>query len=472
MKPYVRELEPFYHKSDILELLGNDEEIFKKLRINKIINKNDGYYNFHYVGVIVVDDIVLYVYPKYIPNEDNIEKDFKEVLKVINKYNRVHEDFDNRDNDLEDISMYIMSLMLFFIEDYYENGVYHNIKHILQTNGNGEINWNRTVNDTFPIIINNKPYYTELQTNDKIDNLFNYFRLLHEYIITKCSKDMEKFGLLKMFDLTPVELSDRELEDFGGIDYILNRLRMELNVEFNTYKRKLLKSMHDYLTQLNSFSNDKLLTLYGTGAYHEIWEEMCAQVFDNKLDTKIIDLDLGFESKPCLKNELSDLDIDCESTLINIIKKPTWIFDGFSVDKDTFIPDLISIDSENKLFMIFDAKYYNLDIDKKKTLKHQPGLSSITKQYLYELAYKDLINTIEFSSRNAFLFPKYDGEAKNIGCVELEILHDLYLKNIQLIMLPAYKVNQHYLDNTSIEISELNLKKDCDKNSFTSFSKE
>ena len=472
MKQYIRELEPF-HKSDILDIMGDDEEVFRKLRINKIINKNEGYYNFHYVGVIAVGDIVLYVYPKYIPDKNNIKEDFKEVLKVINKYNRVHEDFDNLNDDLEDISMYILSLMLFFIEDYYENGVYHNIKHILETNGNGEINWNRTVNDTFPIIINKKPFYTDLQTNYKMDNIFNYFRLLHEYIITKCSKYMEKFGLLDMFDLSPVELSDKELDDFGDIDYILNRLMMELNVEFNTHKRKLLKSMHDYLTQLNSFSHDKLLSLYGTRAYHEIWEEMCAQVFNNKLDTKLIDLDVGFESKHSLKKELSDLGIDCESTLINIIKKPTWIFDGFSVDKDTFIPDLISIDADKKLFMIFDAKYYDLDIDYiKKSLKYQPGLSSITKQYLYELAYQDLINTIEFSAKNAFLFPKYDGEAENIGCVELEILHDLHLKNIQLIKLPADKVNQYYLDNTYMEISELNLKNDCDKNSFISFSKE
>ena len=243
---FVRELEPF-QKSDILKLLGNDEEVFKKLRINGIIHKNEDYYNFHYVGVIVVEEITLYVYPKYISNEDKIEEDFQEVLKVINKYNRVHEDFNNNDDDLEDISMYILSLMLFFIEDYYENGVYHNVKHILETNGNGEINWNRTVNDTFPIIIDNKPFYTELQTNYKIDNLYNYFRLLHEYIITKCSKDMEKYGLLEMFDLTPVELSDRNQSDFGDIDYILNRLNMELNVEFNSHKRELLKAMHTYL---------------------------------------------------------------------------------------------------------------------------------------------------------------------------------------------------------------------------------
>ena len=103
MKPsYVRELKPFF-KSDILEFLGNDENAFNKLRMNNIINKNDdGCYNFHYVGVIVVDKNIINVYPKYIPNQENIKEDFKEILKVLTKYQKLHEDFDNQYDDFDD----------------------------------------------------------------------------------------------------------------------------------------------------------------------------------------------------------------------------------------------------------------------------------------------------------------------------------------------------------------------------------
>ena len=77
--------------------------------------------------------------------------------------------------------------MLFLIEDYYEHGIYTNVKNIIEINGNGEIDWNRTVNENLAIIQDNKPFYIELQTRHKMNDLYDYFRVLHEIIITYCS---------------------------------------------------------------------------------------------------------------------------------------------------------------------------------------------------------------------------------------------------------------------------------------------
>ena len=432
---YVRELEP-YSKSYIKNTLGIDNESFEKLRINKVINKNEGFYNFHYVGLIVVDKHVIHVYPKYILNKHDIKNDFKQVLKVINKYNKVHEDFDNQYGNLEDISLYVLSLMIFFIQDYYDNGVYHNIKQIIETNGNGEINWDRTINDTFPIIKNNKPFYINLQTNNKLDDVYDYFRLLHEFIITESSKFLEESGLLQIFDLTPVDLSDKTLDDFGKTDFILNKLKMELNVEFNSHKQKLLNSMHDYISQMNSFSNDKVLTVYGTADYEYVWEDVCSQVFENKLGTKISDLDLISET-------------DC--TLREYINPPIWHIDGEDYPKTRLRPDLITINDNN--FLIFDAKYYHFTIEDGK-LKYQPGLKSITKQYLYEVAYKKLIDDNNLNVKNAFLFPISGDEFITRGYVKLDIWNNLKLQKIEVIMVPANKVNQCYLENKILNIYE------------------
>lgn len=440
MKPsYVRELKPFF-KSDILEFLGNDENAFNKLRMNNIINKNDdGCYNFHYVGVIVVDKNIINVYPKYIPNQENIKEDFKEILKVLTKYQKLHEDFDNQYDDFDDNYLYILSLMIFFIEDYYENGVYYTVKDILETNGSGEINWDKTINYTFPLIKSNKPFYTELQTNYRINDLFNYFKLLHEFILTRCSRCLEHFELLDILDLTSVELSDKILDDFGDLDFILNKLQMELNVEYNTHKQKLLKSMYDYLSCMNSFSNEKILAVYGTTDYEHVWEEMCSIVFDNQLDTSFVDLNLG---------------IDRDDKLCDFIKKPKWILDGKPYFKRTLKPDLITI--VDNQFIILDAKYYNFFIENNQ-LKNQPDLESITKQYLYELAYKEIINSKELKVINAFLFPTYYAkDAKKRGFVELDIWGDFKLKKIDVLMIHAKKVNECYLENKlmSIEFSD------------------
>ncbi|MDO5859103.1 LlaJI family restriction endonuclease, partial [Methanobrevibacter sp.] len=225
---YVRELK-YYSRKNILDILENDENALDKLLKFDIVKFTSDGYQFSYVGVIIIENVIINVYPKYITSQENIKNDFKQVIRVIKKYNKSKDDFSFQNDELEDISFNRLSMMLFFLEDYFENGVYTSIQNILEVNGNGEIDWNRTVNDNVAIIQDNKPYYVELQTKYKINDLVNYFRLLHEYIITECSKYLEKAGLLDLFDLTPVELSDNELDDFGETEFILNKLEKELN---------------------------------------------------------------------------------------------------------------------------------------------------------------------------------------------------------------------------------------------------
>ena len=291
------------------------------------------------------------------------------------------------------------------------------------------------------IIKDNKPYYTELYTKYKIDDLYDYFRRLHEYVITRCSKKLETAGLLDLFELTAVEISDKTLEDFGEIDYILKKLEKELHVEFNSHKQKLLKSMHTFIKEENSFSNENYLTLFGTNSYHVIWEEMCKKVFGDKLNKSL--KELGFK--------------DSKTKLIEVIKKPQWIYNDIKTHEaeGTFIPDIVTF--YGKKFIILDAKYYKLKFDE-KNLSGQPGLESITKQYLYELAFNEFIEKYRFKGvKNAFLLPKYSGEIENIGIAKIEILSNLNLEDIQIIMLPADKINQYYLDNKKMSIKLLNI---------------
>lgn len=429
----IRELKP-YTKNNLLKLLDNSEDTFKKLIKYAIVDIEDDMYQFKYVGIIIIDKLVINCYPKYFTNYSN--DNFKQVIQVIKKYNASN-DLNYQNEELEDISFNLLSMMVFFLEDYYEYGIYSNVQNILEVNGNGEIDWNRTINYTNPIINDNKPYYAELYTKYKIDDLYDYFRLLHEYIITVCSKRLEKAGLLDLFDLTPVELSDKELYEFGELEFILKKLEKELHVEFNSHKIKLLKSMHTFLKEHNSFSNENYLTLFGTSSYHVIWEAMLKKVFNDKLGSIV-----QFKGK--------------KTKLIDVIKKPQWIYKNtYPKEADgTFIPDIVTFYKNQ--FIILDAKYYKLHFDE-KNLSGQPGLESITKQYLYELAYKDYIKENKFDGvKNAFLLPKYDGEIENIGIAKLEILSDLGLEDIQIVMLPANLINQYYCENK--KISDLTLK--------------
>lgn len=461
---HIKEYEQYSEKY-ILDKLENNNDFFNELIKHAIIVSEDGKFKFSYVGLIIIGNkYVINCYPKYIPNENNIKEDFKQVLKVIRKYIDSKKKFNRKyltyqTGDLEINSFDLLSLMLFFIEDYYENGVYSNIQNILEINGNGEINWDKTINDTYPFIRNNNPFYAELHTRYKINDLNDYFRLLHEYIITECSINLKKADLLDYFDLTPVELSDKTLYDFGDKGFILKKLEKELNMEFNTHKRKLLRAMHSYLSSQDSFTNKNSLILYGVYKYEHIWEEMCSQVLNNILDDKFRYL---IKSEDKLAKRILDLissneKYNLDTTLHDLIEKPKWVSDeGFKkCPNDTYIPDIISFFKGN--FIILDAKYYDLTFEREKVLSGQPGIESISKQYFYELAFKDFFEILDF--KNAFLFPTYCSEVENKGYVELEMLSNLQLQNIQIIMLPANKINEFYLNNEKMDISELDLDK-------------
>ena len=457
---YFKELES-YKKHYLLNEIG--ENVFEELLDRGILKSEDDRYKFKYVGLIVLKDIILNCYPKYIKNENNISNDFNEIVKVIKHYFDINDvnsikTFDYGIDNLDNIPFNLVSVMLFFIEDYYENGVYTSYQNMLSINGNGEINWNRTVNETLPIIKNNKPFYTELITRDNYNDIFDYFRLLHEYVITDCSNYLKNNGLLDIFGFTSVELSENVIDNFGSKSYILNKISKRLNIEFNTHKRKLLHLMYTYIKHRNSLTEDNSLIIYGTRSYHLVWEDICKKVFGSLLEEKLQDL-------------FPDKNYSLENTLKSIIEYPKWILDKKEYDTEgTLIPDIVTFYKNKQCknqFIIFDAKYYQYELKEDK-ITHQPGIRSVIKQYLYHLAYKDFIEEHEFDNvKNAFLLPKYEGEVENKGKVVLNILSNLKissksgfkLEDIQVILLPAKLVNKRYLNNETMEISELKLDK-------------
>ncbi len=79
------------------------------------------------------------------------------------------------------------------------------------------------------------------------------------------------------------------------------------------------------------------------------------------------------------------------------------------IPNKTLIPDIVTI-NDNKS-STYNVKYYKVKLDD-KVVDKQPGVGDITKQSLYELAYKDFAKeknlVIDF---NTFLMPT-DGKAE------------------------------------------------------------
>lgn len=416
-------------------------------------SENVYYYIFTFVGIMIVSGIVLKIYPKYIFKNDTPLLQLKQILKVIEKQNKKEQFIKFHIESLESTSYNLLATILYLYNDYNEYGIYTTTQDIFEVNGNGEINWDKTINETFTFISNNKPFYPELITRKKIDDDNDYFKILHEVILTQCSKQLKKTGLLELFEFEELNLVEKKIDDLGDKDYVLNKILKELNVQFNTRKQLLLKTMYAYISCESDLGTNSDFSLYGTNSFHVIWENVCAEVFNNMLNKKLSELSLPLK----LKREYNG-----NHKLISIIEKPSWNNKHGEFESDTLIPDLISIYQDNNQehkFIIFDAKYYTIKING-KTMTGQPGIESVTKQYLYQLAYKKFLEEHGFEQnniRNCFLLPTENSEVEELGNVSMEMLTMLGLEKIQVRLLPAEVIYSKYLKKTKFDINLLNL---------------
>lgn len=438
-------------QKDLTDLVDEEVEI-----VDVELESEDYFYIFTFVGVLTVGNIVIKCFPKYLLNLEEPLEEMKQVLKVLSYYNSKEQIINLYNGEDEQRAFNLLSVILYLLKDYHENGIYTNQEEIIETNGDGEILWDKTINETFVIISDNRPFYLELQTINTVDDEKDYFKRLHQYIITECSKKLEDADLLELFQVDSVSLSEKSLSDFGDIDFVLYRLQKELNVQFVTRKQRLLKTLYTYVAHSKSFEDNFGLSMYGTNSFNLVWENVCSEVFDNQLSVPL--------GKIKLPRELHrDYYKRKEDTLLNIIDKPIWRYltsDGSKYDNevnDTLKPDLISIyeKEDGMCFGIFDAKYYNIILERFK-VEHQPGVGDVTKQYLYQLAYIPFVLKHGFTSlQNAFLMPTENEEALLNGEVEMSMLKDVsdpQLTNILVVKIPAKQIYQYYLSGNIIDI--------------------
>ena len=423
------------------------------------IEENEYLYVFTFVGVITIENRVLKCYPKYLLHNPAPKAELKQVLKVLEKYHAKEQVIRMYQESNDNRSCQLLAVMLFLLQDYFEYGVYTNTQDILEINGPGDILWDKTINETFALISHNRPYYPELLTARRVNNDSDYFKRLHACILTKCSEELEDADLMDLFDMVGVDISDEQIADFGDRDYILERLSKELHIQYHTRKQLLLKALHAYIAHSGTTDDLDCLRIFGTNSFHAVWEKVCAEVMDSQLQKPLGSLRLPIPLGEKYRSRR-------HKPLIDLIEHPVWTGiapDGmpfYRAAADTLIPDLVSIAEHQGdfAFIIFDAKYYNMQLEANKPLRGQPGIESITKQYLYQLAYQPFVADHHIETvRNCFLLPTDQPEIISMGQVSLPMLDALGLQSIQVRLLPAQMMYQHYIENTKMDIHLLHL---------------
>ena len=280
----------------------------------------------------------------------------------------------------------------------------------------------------------------------RVNNDFDYFKRLHECILTLISKELMEADLLSLFELTPIELTDECLTEFGDREYILYRLENELNIQFNTRKQLVLKGIYSYIKHGGQLDYRDGFSFFGTNSFNLVWECVCSEILNNQLD-----IPLGQLRLPVTLNK----EYNSQTKLINLIEKPFWsIIDKEA--KDTLTPDLITIFKNQ--FYIFDAKYYTPNLKHGESPKGQPGIESISKQYLYQLAYKKFIDAHGFEGvKNCFLLPTEEDTIIDLGEVSMKMFSNLGLENIRVRCIPASLAYDFYLLGKKLDINMLKL---------------
>ena len=366
------------------------------------------------------------------------------MLNVLRKYNSREQIVALFNGEEENTSFNLLAIMLYLLEEYAENGVYTNELLTIEDNGSGEILWDNTINETYAVIKNSRPVYVDLKTISIDEDEQDFFRRLHCCIVTKCSEILEQAGLDKLFDLSLVDVSEAEIADFGDDEYILYRIQRELDIQFNDRKKMLLKTIYTYISHCKALETGLGISMFGTNSFNLVWEKVCADVFDNKLNVKLKDL------KHILNRDYFD---NNSKTLIEVIEKPRWRYketNNLVEQQKTLKPDLISIYpyKDGYCFAILDAKYYIIKLTK-YSIEGNPGVGDITKQYLYQLAYQDFIEKCGFKYvQNAFLVPTDDDKEEFVGTAEFDMMKDAgkQLEHIAVIKLPAKRMYQIYLN--------------------------
>ena len=444
-----------------------------------------------YVGLIVLENkdkngnedkdkdniYVIKCYPKYF-NKEPSDEEFEQILQVINKYNSKYQInwYDIYDDGEKDFNK--LEASLYIINDYLKNGLYSNQHEEIELNGEGEILWDKSINENIAFIQNKKPYYLDLFTRNVIDNENDYFRRLHACVISECIrylKDIEKAGcnLFKLCDVNCDELTDAVIDDFGSTEYILYRLESEIRVQYITQKQNLLKLLHTYIKKEdNILQNDINCSLFGSANFHWIWEDVCTNVFNSNHEE--------FQQEI---NKPHWVIVDKEKK-VDVEEKESGNVES---EKSTLRPDVIVDDeiknhekkADGKYFGIFDAKYYNIEINNdNKLIGGQPGVGDITKQYFYQLSFKERIlnknNNYKYV-QNVLLFPdlvdedKYNGRSKlNNSYVYIELLKNLIINKenkeekigsgrIRVVWLDTKDMYKRYLNGEGVQITGNNI---------------
>ena len=326
------------------------------------------------VGIWFINNELRITFPKnYSYNNLNLYNDLYLLSSCLEKYFKISSQNNVNTNAIKDFSIEgqkEFSFISYFniINQYIENGYYHEIINSIETNGKGNINFVKTINKFSPFIINDNCLFMDHITNSKKISLDNALTDIHRYVVEQSFKVVGCFYPQIEYDINcflPFSTED-----------CINFLQQTILETFNDEKRLFFETL------LSFFKIKKVdesnITFYSSKKFDSIWEVM-------------------------LRDLLGNVDIS------NFYFNSYWNLSNTTKTNTPSRPDIVHINLENTLTKsyIIDAKYFTYSLSNTKgTL---PGTSDINKQILYKHYVENVVpkNYISdnYEYMNCFILP-------------------------------------------------------------------
>ena len=177
------------------------------------------------------------------------------------------------DNDKIDVVDYPIEAYEFMIDDYQRNGRYIEFESVLMRNGNGKIDWKRTLRLN-PLIVNCQPYYLETITKQKriVSSLLNdiYMFCVYESVV--------KFGSwFYGMNCNSIPSKVRQIKPELKKLYV-HTIQTKMNGTFNDDTINRLRNM---LMVVNGAKEGNGIQRMGLKSYHSVFEKLIKWGLDN-----------------------------------------------------------------------------------------------------------------------------------------------------------------------------------------------
>jgi hypothetical protein len=375
----------------LLTELGAEANWLKSLP-NGVIEKTTRGYVFRFVGLLSTSGQLLVVLPKYLApraasdweqSTTSYATETRLLMRVLQRYKNKSAPklptFDGAEASVADYFAGEPSIALSITDDYLEHGYWYRTESEVTTWEGARTDWARTIDKAQALITESGPLYLVRYGYREPTNRISVISQIHRWAVRYC---VEKYGVVFpdfegiWYDQEAAE----QLSEIGESPYLLQLLEQEARIAYRDSHLRTLELLRQLILQAMFSTDDESQTLFGTTAFHQVWELACKSAFRDR-----------------------------SSELMALFPIPTWtaLTDAsYQNFQNTLRPDLVCFD-ENTI-LVADAKYYGIVFSNGGRISHNPGMPDITKQLLYEQAVVALLREegkLDRAINNVFLLP-------------------------------------------------------------------